>query len=299
MEHVRTRPGIVLALCSGLLLTVAACGPTAEQLAAREASPSAAVPAPVSSRSASPAPPPSVPAAPAPVSVAPARVGVTGSQAGMPEPVQDACQWLLRRDPAPVPGAEAGACVAAAMAAGEGGVQTLQTETSWLPGGTYTVRFSTSGGFAMSLEESGTDSLGIVVRDGVRTLRQEGSVVAANPDGSAEEAYAAVLADAAELTVRPERVAGLVSASDRLEIEYGAILDGAAYTRLSGSFDTGTAAAGEPEDDASLAKIPAGSVSVFLDDYYRPVRIELTGLNQGITSHITAVNTQWGTRPFP
>ncbi|MCC9174672.1 hypothetical protein [Arthrobacter sp. zg-Y179] len=295
-----TRPGKVLALCAGLLLTVPACGPTAGQLQERETSASAAPSGTVAaepSRTADPARPPSpVPETTAP----PTQVGVTGSQAGMPQPVQDACQWLLRRDPEPASGTEAGACVSAAMAAGGGGVQTLRTDTSWLPAGTYSVRFATGPDFAMTLQDTDAD-LSITIREGQRVLRKENQDISADREGTAEEAYAAILADAAELTVRPERVAALLAPAEEVAVRYGVVLDGEPCTQISGSFDT--AEAQEPGKETgppagSSAVLPAGSFSLCLDDFYRPVQIEITGLIQGITSKITAVNAQWGTRPL-
>ena len=289
------RPGLVLALGTALLLPLSACGPTADQLQAREESASAS---PAPSRTPRPDPPARSPdpppAAPVPVSTAPpAKVGVTGAQAGMPETVQAACQALLRRDGQALPPEEAGNCVAAAMVAGEGGIQSLQTETSWLPTGTYAVEFATAPEFAMTLVNTELD-LAINIREGSRELRKAGADIPADAEGSAEEAYAAVLADAAELTVRPERVADMLRSAQRVDLAYDAVFDGAAYTRLSGSFDTG-----EPGDSGpSGTQIPSGSFTLFLDDYYRPARIEIVGLNQGITSTITAVSSQWGTRPL-
>ncbi|MCQ1986851.1 hypothetical protein [Arthrobacter sp. zg-Y844] len=312
-----TRPGKVLALCAGLLLTVSACGPTAGQLQERDSSASAAPSATgrgaaEPSRTAHPTQPPApVPATTAP----PTRVGVTGSQAGMPQPVQDACQWLLRRDPEPASGAEAGACVSAAMAAGGGGIQTLRTDTSWLPAGTYSVRFASGPDFAMTLQDTDTD-LSITIREGQRVLHKENQDISADRDGTAEEAYAAILADAAELTVRPEKVAALLAPAEEVAVRYGAVLDGEPCTQISGSFDTGDLDTGDLDTgdldtgdaqqrgnetgppDGSSAVLPAGSFSLCLDDFYRPLKIEITGLNQGITSTITAVNAQWGTRPL-
>ena len=282
----RTRPGTVLALCAALLLPLAACGPTAEQLQARSASPTAAAP----ERRTAPPPPPE-PEQPAPEpekTPLPAQVGVAGSQIGMPQAVQDACQWLLRVDPEPMPGSEAGTCIAAAVSAGGGAVQTLQTSTSWLPGGRYTVRFSTDPAFAMTLRG---DSLDIEIREGSRVLRQGSEEITAKADGSAEEAYAAVLADAAELTVRPERLAALLGAAEGVDVEYGVVQAGTAYTRISGTFAAGSGSGGET---GSAAVIPEGNFTIDLDDYYRPARISITGLNQGITSQLTAVNSQWG-----
>ncbi|MCC3301451.1 hypothetical protein [Arthrobacter sp. zg-Y895] len=307
-----TRPGKVLALCAGLLLTVSACGPTAGQLQERDASASASPSgtgrvAAEPSRTAYPARPPApVPATTAP----PTRVGVTGSQAGMPQPVQDACQWLLRRDPEPASGAEAGTCVSAAMAAGGGGVQTLRTDTSWLPAGTYSVRFATGPDFAMTLQDTDAD-LSITIREGQRVLHKENQDISADRDGTAEEASAAILADAAELTVRPEKVAALLAPAEEVAVRYGVVLDGEPCTQISGSFDTGDSDTGDSDTGdaqqrgnetgppaSSSAVLPAGSFSLCLDDFYRPVKIEITGLNQGITSQITAVNAQWGTRPL-
>ncbi len=310
-SRARTRPGSVLAVCTGLLLTVSACGPTAQQVQEREASASASplefgsVPA-APSGTGSPTPtalesPGQEAAASAPAASDPAaipHVGVTGTQTGMPQPVQDACQWLLRRDPEPMSGAEAGTCVAAAMAAGEGGIQTLQTDTSWLPADTYTIRFATGPGFAMTLQ--GTDGkIAVNIRDGQRVLRKNDKDITADPRGSAEESYAAVLADAAELTVRPDKVAGLLSPAPEVAVRYGVPLEGAACTQISGNFDTTADGSEGPQETDSSAVLPAGSFSLWLDDYYRPVRIEISGLNQGIVSTITAVNAQWGTRALP
>lgn len=290
-------PGLALGLAAALFLPLTACGPTADQLSAREESASAS---PLPSRTAPARTVPPSPAGtpvPAPATpTAPARVGVTGSQIGMPEPVQDACQWLLRRETEPMPAAEAGDCLAAAMTAGGGAVQVLETETSWLPTGTYTVAFATAPEFALELESKELD-VRVSIREGRRELREAGTAITANPDGTPEESYAAVMADAAELTVRPERMAGMVAAAGQVEVSYAQPLDGALLTRISGSLDTADPTAAP--DSASRVEIPAGSFTVFLDDYYRPVRIEILGLNQGISSRITAVNSQWGTLPAP
>lgn len=283
----RTRPGTVAVLCAALLLPLAACGPTAEQLQARSASPT---PPPPPLRTA--APPQQIPSAAPQETAPPVQVGVAGSQTGMPQAVQDACQWLLRRDAEPMPGPEAGTCLAAAISAGGGAVQSLQTSTSWLPAGQYTIRFATDQGFAMSLRG---DNFDIEIREDSRVLRQDAEEITAKPDGSAEEAYAAVLADAAELTVRPERLAALLAAADRVDVEYGVLQAGTAYTRISGSFAAGSDTSGTP---GSSAVIPEGSFTIDLDDYYRPVRIGISGLNQGIPSQLTAINSQWGSGPL-
>ena len=283
----RTRPGTVAVLCAALLLPLAACGPTAEQLQARSASPT---PPPPPLRTA--APPQQIPSAAPQETAPPVQVGVAGSQTGMPQAVQDACQWLLRRDVEPMPGTEAGTCLAAAISAGGGAVQSLQTSTSWLPAGQYTIRFATDQGFAMSLRG---DNFDIEIREDSRVLRQDAEEITAKPDGSAEEAYAAVLADAAELTVRPERLAALLAAADRVDVEYGVLQAGTAYTRISGSFAAGSDTSGAA---GSSAVIPEGSFTIDLDDYYRPVRIGISGLNQGIPSQLTAINSQWGSGPL-
>lgn len=142
-----------------VMLSLAACGPTAEQLKARESVTSAA-PVPAAPSPTPAAPTPSVPAAPSPEpppTPEPLKVGVSGSQAGMAQPVQDACQFLLRRDPAALPADEAASCVRAAMDAGGGATQTLETSSSWLPPGTHTLEFTTAPEFALTLENPDLD----------------------------------------------------------------------------------------------------------------------------------------------
>ena len=195
-------------------------------------------------------------------------------------------------------GTDTGNCVAAAVTAGGGAVQSLQVATSWLPPGQYTVRFETEPGFSMTLQgESAAngDALGIRSSAGRRVLQGDQGDITADPGGSAEEAYAAVLADAAELTVRPDRVGGLLGAAEQVSVEYGAVVAGTAYTRLSADF---RAAPESGTDPPPLTVIPEGSLTMYLDDYYRPVRIEISGLNQGIPSQLTAVNSLWGSGPL-
>ncbi|WP_354182487.1 hypothetical protein [Arthrobacter sp. UYP6] len=201
----------------------------------------------------------------------------------MPQPVQDACQFLLRRDPARLPAGEAGECVRAAMTAGGSGTQTLTTASSWIPQGTHTVEFTTAPEFALTLENA---ELGLRISAGAGGSSVDTGTgrIAANESGSPEEAYAAVLTRAAELTVNPDRVADLLQGAQSLDVEYGAVLNGAGRTKITGYRTT--------EDNAD-DMIPTG-VTLWLDDYYRPVRFELTGRTRGIDSSITAVNTAWG-----
>ena len=197
----------------------------------------------------------------------------------MPEPAQEACQFLLRRDAAVMPAAEAGACVRAGMTAGGRGTQTLTTASSWLPQGEHTVEFTTAPDFSLTLENRELD-LRITAGTGGGSVDTGGGRITADPEGTPEEAYAAVLSSAAELTVNPEKVAALLGGSAGLDVDYDAVLDGAARTRISG-----VRAAGAD-------MMPTG-ITLWLDDYYRPVRFELTGQTRGITSTITAVTTAW------
>ncbi|GAA3286688.1 hypothetical protein GCM10017708_02600 [Arthrobacter citreus] len=210
------------------------------------------------------------------------KVGVSGSQAGMAQPVQDACQFLLRRDVAPLPAEEAAACVRAAMTAGGGATQTLETASSWLPPGTHTVEFTTAPEFSMTLANEDLD-LQITAGAAGGSVDTGSGRIAAVPGGTPEEAYAAVLASAAELTVNPERVAELLTGSAPLSVDYAAVLNGAARTKISGV---------RLEDANTDDMMPTG-LTLWLDDYYRPVRFELTGRARGITSSITAVNSSW------
>ena len=279
-----------------LVIPLAACGPTAEQMRNQETAPAFPSDRPhqPSGPSAAPttAPSPAAPTAPAPT---PVRVGVTGSQTGMPEPVQDACQFLLRRDEAPLPPAEAATCIGAAMTAGGRGTQTVETESSWLPQGTHTVEFTTAPEFSLVLVNPELN-LRITSGAGGGSVDTGTGRIAANASGTPEEAYAAVLADAAELTVNPERVAALLSGMSSLDVDYGAVLNGAVRTRVDGI----PPAAPEEDTDAETGS-PAGAgemlptgLTLWLDDYYRPVRLEIAGRARGITSSITAVTTGWG-----
>ena len=274
-----------------LALQLTACGPTAEQVKEREAASAAASasgwagssapPLPASppvSASAGPSAGPSTEGPPAD----PVKVGVAGNQAGMPVPVQDACQFLLRRDPGRFPAEEAGNCVQAAMVAGTGGTQQLTTALSWIPPGTHTVTFTTAPEFSLVLE-SAVPGLRITAGQAGSSVDTGSGRINANENGSPEEAYAAVLAKAAELTVNPARVADLLGGTDFLEVDYQSVQNGAARTRI-----TGYRAAAPNADDM----MPTG-ITVWLDDYYRPVRFELTGRSRGIESSITADNV-WG-----
>lgn len=279
---------LVTVLCVfPLSLTLAACGPTAEQSAARQLA--SASPAPVPSAPVRQASAPALPAplpAPAPTPTPtpePLKVGVTGNQEGMPQPVQDACQFLLRRDTASFPAAEAGDCLRAAMIAGAGATQTLTTASSWIPQGTHTMRFTTAPEFSLSLEDRDL-GLKITAGAGGSSVDTGGGRVSANTSGTPEEEYAAVLSRAAELTANPDRVAELLQDSDSLTVDYGAVLDGAARTKISGH---------RPADAEAGDMMPT-SVTLWLDDFYRPVRFELSAQTRGITSSITADNTGWG-----
>ena len=267
----------IAALCLAALLPTAACGPTAEQLEARQATQGAsasasvpAVPQQAQVRTAEPEPPPSSP---------PLQVGVSGAQVGMAADVQDACQWLLRRDTAPFP--EAGSCVSAAMVAGAVARQSLTTTASWLPPGTYTLEFQTAPEFSMELK-SQDGKLEISVDGATRSLRTGDSSVAANADGGAEEAYAAVLVDAAELTANPDRLRKLLESARPALPEYDSEYNGVPATKLTAVID-----AAEPGGFA-------GSVVLLLDDLYRPLFIEYTGTTRGIHTSIRASVTDWG-----
>lgn len=279
------RPGAVVFLVAAAL-TLTACGPTAEQARAREvvsAPPAAPAPTPRSTPSPAETPTPAAPPAPsATPTPGPLKVGVAGNQIGMSQPVQDACQFLLRRDEARMPAAEAGDCVRAAMTAGGGGTQTLTTSSSWIPQGTHTVEFTTAPEFSLTLESPDT---GLVVTSGAGggSVDTGGGRVSAKEGGTPEEAYAAVLAHAAELTVNPDRVAEMLNDTDSVEVDYGAVLNGAVRTKISGYRAV----------DAAADDMMPTAVTLWLDDWYRPVRFELTGQARGIASSITAVNSAW------
>lgn len=212
----------------------------------------------------------------------------------MPQPVQDACQVLLRREDGALPAGEVAACVSAAMVAGEGGLQTLTTDTSWLPNGTYTVRFTTGPPFSLFLDSPEQDLSLSAGADG-GALRTRGTVADADPEGSAEEASAAVLVSAAALTTDPARVEALLGTAAAVSAEYGVPAEGGVRTVLRADVredDGGGAGTG-------TARITAGTLTLVLDDYYRPVSIEIRAVTQGIPSLITAVNTDWGTAVVP
>ena len=268
----------IAALClAGILLpAVAACGPTAEQVTARTEA--------AASTSASQPPLPQQArirtAEPEPTTVPePIQVTVSGAQAGMAEPVQEACQFLLRQEQGEFAGAAD--CVAAAMEAGAGAEQKVTTTASWLPPGTYTIAFRTAGEFAMELK-SADGGLEISVAGGTRTLRTADSEVRADSSGGAEETYAAVLADAAELTANPERLRSLVRTANPAGVEYGVDYQGAPATRLT--------AVVEPKNPGDFA----GSIVLTLDDLYRPLLVEYAGTNRGISTSIRAEISGWG-----
>ncbi|MBD7994109.1 hypothetical protein H9639_02190 [Arthrobacter sp. Sa2CUA1] len=267
-----------LCLAAVLLPAAAACGPTAEQFEARQATQDAsasasapAVPGRVHVRTAEPEPK-SAPSSP------PLQVGVSGAQAGMAADVQAACQWLLRGDTAPFP--DAGSCVSAAMVAGGGARQKLTTTASWLPPGTYSMEFQTAPAFSMELG-SQDGNLEISVDGTSRTLRTKDAAVEADADGGAEEAYAAVLVDAAELTANPDRLRNLLDTARPALPEYGAEHNGVPVTKLTAVIE-----ASEPGGFA-------GSLVLLLDDLYRPLFIEYTGTTRGIHSSVRASVTGW------
>lgn len=265
-------------LCLAALVPVlAGCGPTAEQFEARQSAPQ---PRTTSGPAAPPAPaPPSPEPEPSPSSSEPVAVQVSGEQAGMAPQVQESCQWLLRRDAAPFPGA--GACVSAAMVAGLGARQTVTTTASWLPPGTYSMEFRTAPGFGMILDGQEGD-LRISVDGPARTLRTGEAEVTADPGGGPEEAYAAVLVDAAELTANPERLGRLLDSAGPAAIDYGADLDGVPVTKVTGVL--------KPQEPGGFS----GSVVLLLDELYRPLLIEYAGTTRGIASSIRASVTGWG-----
>lgn len=274
------KPGYrrIAALClvSALLPALAACGPTAEQMTARTQSavskpPSPdPVPQPAKARTAEPEPT---------VTPEPLDVTVSGAQAGMAESVQDACQFLLRENSGEFNGAAD--CVAAAMEAGIGAEQQVSTTASWLPPGTYTMQFRTAPEFAMELRRTDGD-LSISVTEAGRTLRTREAVANADPSGGAEEAYAAVLADAAELTANPDRLRSLMQTAATVRAEYGVEYLGTAATRLTADI--------EPENPGDFA----GSVVLTLDELYRPLLIDYSGTTRGISTSIRADITGWG-----
>ena len=286
-------PGARLAPLAALLaasLALTSCGPTAEQVRERASASSSARTQLPGSVPAAPAAPSSSPAAPPSSSAAPLQVGVSGNQAGMPQPVRDACQFLLRRETVPLPAEEGAACIASAMTAGTGGIQTLETSSSWLPQGKHTVRFRTSPDFSMKLANPDLDldleisAGGDGAGPGTGTLDTGGGKITADASGTAEQAYAAVLVEAAQLTVNPDRLAGLLRSTGSLGVEYSVALDGVERTKITGH---------RPAGPASDDMLPTSAV-LWLDDYYRPVRMEFTGSVRGVDSSITAVNTGWG-----
>ena len=205
---------------------------------------------------------------------------MSGRQTGMAEPVQDACQWLLRRDQGPMPAPEAAACVAAAATAGGGARQQLDSRTSLLPTGVYTVDFTTSGGFSLRLAAD-DGNLEVRVDEERRELVVDGAPVPASSGGSPEEAYAEVLVAAAETTTSPDRLAAFLGAAEEISVQYDDETQGIPAVRLSARL---------PADGAAA---PARNAVLWLDDFYRPVRIELSGAQQGIDFGLTAVNTGW------
>ncbi|WP_312179318.1 hypothetical protein [Arthrobacter sp.] len=268
----------VLCLAAALLPVAAACGPTAEQLESRQAtqSPSATgTPAPQEIPAPIPEPEPEPPAPP------PLQVGVSGSQAGMAGQVQAECQWLLRRDTAPFPAADAGACVSAAMVAGQGARQSVTTMASWLPPDTYSMDFRTAPGFSMELR-SPDAGLEITIDGDSRILRTGDVAVAANADGTPEEAYAAVLVDAAEITGNPERLRGLLESARPAVVDYEADFNGVPATKLTAVIEST-----EPGEFT-------GAVVLMLDDLYRPLLIDYSGTTRGMATSIRAVVTDWG-----
>lgn len=266
----------MLCLAAALVPALAACGPTADQAAARETAqasrPALPPPAPVQAEARTAEPEPAQ-------TPQPLKVSVSGAQATMAENVQEACQWLLRRDNGAFDGAAG--CVAAAMEAGTGAEQKVSTTASWLPPGTYTMQFRTAPEFAMKLQ-SADGGLEISVSGGTRTLRTGDSVVKADASGGAEETYAAVLADAAELTANPRSLGGLMEAAGPAAVEYGVDYQGTAATRLT--------AVVEPQNPGDFS----GSVMLTLDDLYRPLLVEYTGTTRGISTSIRAEISGWG-----
>ena len=265
-----------LCLAAAALPGLAACGPTAEQVTARAqtsaSAPATQHPAPQQARIRTAEPEPTT--VPEPI-----EVTVSGAQADMASAVQQACQFLLRQDPGAFDGAAD--CLAAAMEAGKGAEQKVTTTASWLPPGTYTMAFRTAGGFAMELK-SADGELGISVAGGTRTLRTADSEVRADSSGGAEETYAAVLADAAELTANPERLRALLQTANPAQVDYGVDYQGAPATRLTAVI--------EPENPGDFA----GAVVLTLDELYRPLLIEYSGINRGISTSIRAEITGWG-----
>jgi hypothetical protein len=75
----------------------------------------------------------------------------------------------------------------------------------------------------------------------------------------------------------------MLGAAGSFEVDYNAVLDGTVRTKITGHRTVDAAA-----DDM----MPAG-ITLWLDDWYRPVRFELTGQTRGIASSITADNGAW------
>lgn len=211
----------------------------------------------------------------------------------MPQPVQDACQVLLRRGTGPLPAGETAGCVSTAMVAGAGALQALTTDTSWLPNGSYTVSFTTGPPSSLFLESREQDLSLSVGADG-SAVRTRGITAAANPEGSAGEASAAVLVSAAGWTTDPARLEALLGTAPAVTAEYDVPAEDGLHTVLRADVR-------EDDGDAGTepARIPAGTLTLVLDEYYRPVRIEIRAVTQGIPSLITAVNTGWGSSAVP
>ena len=104
----------------------------------------------------------------------------------------------------------------------------------------------------------------------------------ADSGGSAEEAYAAVLVDASELTANPERLRGLLESSGPAAVDYGAVLNGVPVTRLTAVI--------EPTEPGGFA----GAVVLLLDELYRPLLIDYSGTARGLDTSIRAEVSDWG-----
>lgn len=198
----------------------------------------------------------------------------------MPQAVQDACQWLLRQDSGPMPAADAGSCVSAAVAAGGGGTQQLDSRTSLLPSGSYTSEFLTGDRFRLRLASDDGD-LRITVDGDRRELTVDGRTVSADAGGTAEQAYAAILVGAAESTTNPRQLELMLAAAQSIAVEYAPEGDDGPAVRLSARLPADSAAA------------PARNADLWLDEFYRPVRLEFNGAGQGVAFALTATNSGW------
>lgn len=196
--------------------------------------------------------------------------------------VQQACGWLLTPGTeGPMPAAEAAGCVAEAMKAGGGALQTMETNASGLPAGSHTAEIRTSPGFALHFKNE-EHRVEIVVVDGSSWLITPDGEVKADSAGSPEEKYAALLVEAAGLVSDPAAVSALITDSGDFRVEHGAERNGIAYTKISAL------------SGPTVQGVKMGSFDIWLDDLYRPVHVELAGNENEILTTISATFEDWG-----